>query len=249
MNDEFDMMWSDWISTDIEMKKTYVAKELLRCVEVKYPNTGNAEINDIFDRFYDKALTLNQKLSMMLYAQFNIKKVKQEFEITQNMEFPMLYGIANTELLFYFESMIVFARNALDVAATIYCDLIFDKRCDSFNSFSKSIIKSDDPLLVDIKDYFVSNGEDVISAYRLLCGSEKGRALRDIIIHQANVKLEYCEYKENSEKEHLFLMIKDSEPIDFDWFVSNFADEVVEILEKTNSCCEKYVKNKYVKNK
>ena len=59
-----------------------------------------------------------------------------------------------------------------------------------------------------MKEYFLKNSDDGLCAYRLLCGSEKGRALRDIIIHQANVNLIYSEYRENSEKERLFLILK-----------------------------------------
>ena len=51
--------------------------------------------------------------------------------------------------------------------------------------------------------------------------------------------MEYYEYKENSEKEHLFLEVKGIEPFDLDYFVSYFTEEVVDILGKTNECCKK----------
>ena len=116
--------------------------------------------------------------------------------------------MGKTGLLFYFESMIVFARNALDVAVFVYSDLFFDQRIDSFNKFVKKVKKSENPLLEDLKQYYIKAEEGEVSTLRLLCGSEKGRSLRDIIVHQANVHMEYYEYKENSEKEHLFLEVK-----------------------------------------
>lgn len=105
-------------------------------------------------------------------------------------------------MLFYFESMIIFARNALDIAAYVYGDILFNIRIDSFNKLIKKVRTSNDSLFQDLKKYLESDN----SVVRLLCGDEKGRALRDVIIHQANVRMNYYEYKENSEKEHFFFL-------------------------------------------
>ena len=80
-------------------------------------------------------------------------------------------------------------------------------------------------MLKKLGNYFRENDEGSFGVFRLLCGSERGRALRDIIVHQANTKLEYYEYKEDSEKERLYLILKDTDPIEFDWFISSFIDE------------------------
>ena len=242
--DEFGAMYDEWTTgKHMEIKKTFVARDIVECIEKKYPDTGDEKIDEMYDYLYDKALTAHQKLVMMMFAEYKIHKSKEEFESTQNMDIPTLCGMGNTKILFYVESMIVFARNALDVMSTIYSDLIFNIRLDSFNKFSKTVIKSEDSLLTNLKQYFTDNNNERLSAFRLLCGSEKGRALRDIIIHQANIRLEYHEYKENSEKESLFLRLKDMEPIDFEWFVSNFIEEVEEIFSITTSCCKKYLEN------
>ena len=132
--------------------------------------------------------------------------------------------------------MILFARNALDVAATVYSKLILNRRTDSYNEFSKRILSSDDPLLKELKTYLENHSNDTLSAFRLLCGTEKGRALRDIIVHQANINLQYLEYKENSDKERLFLILKDTYPIDFNNFVLVFLEDVEELFIKTNNC-------------
>ena len=239
LNDEFDMMYDDWMIMDsIKMKKSYSAKLLFQCVKKIYSDTDNDTAREEINYLYEKALVLHQKLLMMLYAEYNLHKVKSEFEISQNMEFPVLYGMEKTIILFYLESMIVFARNALDIAATIYSNLFFNKRMDSFNDFSKRIISSDNVQFKELKEHFTKHTDDGVNAYRLLCGSSRGRALRDIIIHQANVKLMYDEYKEYSEKERLFLVLKDEPPIDLDELVCNFIGEVDEIFRVTTECCE-----------
>lgn len=244
IHNDFDMMYDDWMTEEsIELRKTYVARDLIECINMKYPDKGDDNTNEQFNRFYDKALTVHQKLIMMIFAEYHFHKVKLEFEGTQNMSVPVLYGLGNTKILFYLESMILFARNALDVVAYIYSDLIFNTRMDSFNQFSKKVVKFDDIRLEKLKQYFINSAEDGLSVYRLLCGNEKGRALRDIIIHQANVRLEYHEYKENSEKEHLFLILKDMEPIDIDLFVEKFIDEVEEIVTVTTLCCKEFLEN------
>lgn len=231
-SDEFSSMYDDWMVSDsIGMKKTFVAKELMKYVKKKYPDTGNEEISKEYDCFYDKALAIHQKLNMMLYAEYNLRKVKADFEATQNMECPALYGLGKTQLLFYLESVIIFARCALDASATIFSDLIFNKREDSFNNFAKRIIKSEEASHEELKKFIIEQGEDELSAFRLLCGVTKGRALRDIIIHQANIRLEYYEYKENSDKEKLFIEIKGIEPVDFEWFVDYFSEDVIYLIE------------------
>ena len=190
-----------------------------------------------------KALAAHQKLAMMYFAEYNIHDVKSDFESTQNMECPALYGIGKTQILFYVESMILFARNALDVAATVYSKLIFNKRTDSYNEFSKRVISSNNSLLTELKSYLENHSGNTLSAFRLLCGTEKGRALRDIIVHQSNIKLAYLEYKENSEKERLFLILKDTEPVDFNCFITTFLEEVEELFSKTNNCLKATVEN------
>lgn len=77
-----------------------------------------------------------------------------------------------------------------------------------------------------------------------MCGDEKGRALRDVIIHQANVRMNYYEYKENSEKEHLFLELKCKPEIDIDLFVEIFIYNVLDLFYKVKVCCQKKLNDK-----
>lgn len=241
MFDDFDMISADWMS-DINIKKSYAARTILKCIKFKYSGNDDKDIKEKVNYLYNKVLTVHQKLTMMMFAEYHIKKAKNDFECKQNMDVPAFYGLDCTSILFYVESMIVFARNALDVAASVYNDLIFEKRSDSFNDFSKRILKSEEISLKKLKDYFEKSTQDKISVYRLLCGSKKGRALRDIIIHQANIKLEYLEYKESSEKERLFLVLKDFGALDFELFVAYFIKEVECIFHITSLCCMEYLK-------
>lgn len=234
---DFDMIYDDWMIIEtLDIKKSDVIKDMFKYVELKYSQLTDEESEKEYDYFLQKALAAHQKLAMMYFAEYNIHNVKSDFESTQNMEIPALYGVGKTQLLFYVESMILFARNALDVAATVYSKLILNRRTDSYNEFSKRILSSDDPLLKELKTYLENHSNDTLSAFRLLCGTEKGRALRDIIVHQANINLQYLEYKENSDKERLFLILKDTYPIDFNDFVSVFLEDVEELFIKTNNC-------------
>lgn len=241
---DFDMIYDDWmIIGTLDIKKSDVIKDMFKYVELKYSQSTDEESEKEYDYFLQKALAAHQKLAMMYFAEYNIHNVKSDFESTQNMDIPALYGVGKTRLLFYVESMILFARNALDAAATVYSKLILNRRTDSYNEFSKRIFSSDDPLLKELKTYLENHSNDTLSAFRLLCGTEKGRALRDIIVHQANINLQYLEYKENSDKERLFLILKDTYPIDFNSFVSVFLEDVEELFIKTNNCLKTKVES------
>jgi hypothetical protein len=162
MRSDFDMIYDDWmVFGTIDIKKSNAIKEMFECVALKYEHLDDDESNREYDYLLQKALAAHQKLAMMFFAEYNIHEAKSNFESTQNMTCPVLYGVGRTQILFYVESMILFARNALDVAATIYSKLILERRSDSFNDFSKRIIDADNPLFVDLKTYFENNRHNV----------------------------------------------------------------------------------------
>lgn len=242
--EEFEMLYDDWMILDcVEIKKNNIAKELSKCIELKYSSKKDTVTTDDDYYLYNKVLTLHQKIAMMQFAECNFHNEKYNFESSQNMDIPAFYGMGKTTILFYIESMILFARNALDISATICSDLIFEKRTDSFNEFSKWIMKSDARVLDGLKQYFEKQKTDNLSVFKLLCGTERGRALRDIIIHQANIKLDYCECQENSEKESMVLLLKDFEPMEVDAFMSWFVVEYDRLFNIVTSTCESYLKD------
>lgn len=54
--------------------------------------------------------------------------------------------------------------------------------------------------------------------------------------------MSYYEYKENSEKECVFLLLKDRKPLDINIFAVTFIQDVLRIFEEVNSCCKKITK-------
>lgn len=236
---DFDMFYDDWTTTeDVKLNEITLGKDLALLVDKKYPEGISDEVDERYNFFYNKALALQQKLVMIQYAEVCYHHAKMDFELTQNMTFPAFYGIGASKILFFVESIVIFARNALDVSASVYSDLLLGKREDSFNNLSKKILKNNDDRFADLKNSFERWGEDCTSAYRLLCGKTHGRALRDIIIHQSVIRLEYFEYKEDSEREKLFLVLKDMDPICLDDFIKDFIEDFFQIFKTCNSCCE-----------
>lgn len=241
---DFEMLYDDWMVTTSEKINSIIfAEDLVTYIEQKYPQ-NNCDNAESYNHFYDKALAMQQKFAMMQYAIHNYHLAKADFESTQNMTFPALYGLAKTKILFYVESAIIFARNTLDVSTSIYSDILFNCREDSFNKLCKKIDKQDNSIFNDFKAKKASWQKNCPNAFNLLCGTSKGRALRDIIIHQTNVNIEYDEYKENSEREKLFIILKDFGQIDLDLFISQFSLQLYNILSEFNILCKMVINNK-----
>lgn len=149
MNNDFEEFYDNWmITTGEKISPCIVVNELIECIRKKYPEKATKENDETYGRLYDKALAMQQKIAMMQYAVSNYHKSKKDFESTQNMDIPALYGMGKTKIIFYLESAIVFARNALDVGAYIYSNILLNCRKDSFNELCKKIEKNDDPTIV-----------------------------------------------------------------------------------------------------
>lgn len=197
---------------------------------LKYPYKCVTEEDRDYHRLCGRINACHQKLQMMHYAKRNAISWRKEFETTQNMTFPCLFGTDRTKLLFYAESTVLFARNALDVAAPVFSQLFFGRRIDSFNDLTKKIMKDTDAGVLQSYFTFLDSVPD--HAFRMLCGASRGRALRDIIVHQTNLNLAYAEYKVDSEKEKLFVIASDVAQIEFDLFLEIVCDGVEEMLGK-----------------
>lgn len=236
---ELQHIYDDWMDENIPQSN--VPYEMMDCLDAKYSGQirpafvfrSDEDSSDIEKEYYylrDKIVVCHQKLNMMQYARRNAIECRQEFETTQNMNFPALFGTDRTKILFYIESTVLLARNVLDVAATFFARLLLNRRTDSFNDLSKRLLKEKQQEYMPLQQYFNAAGDNPTHTYRLLCGVTRGRSLRDIIIHQTNIRIEYLEYRENSEKEKLFVIIKDTPPIEFDDLLTGLCAGVEEIL-------------------
>ena len=213
------------IAKDLKSKDLNVIDMLFDLVNLLNISDENKE------SLYNKALSCQDKINMMRFSSQKSLWFKAQFEATQNMDIPCLIGDDETELLFYTESTIIFARTALDVLTPIISQAVYKKREDSFNSFSKRIRNDLDERVEPLKRKFYDYENDETHACLLLCGSEKGRALRDQLIHQTTIKLDYLEYS-NSDKEMLFLLLnKGTLALPFDLFIPIFVYQVYGIIK------------------
>ena len=238
-------MWLDrneLVSLDLKLTSDY--GDIIPKIQIGYDLFNLIEHNTSIDtetkiNLKEKAVICYQKIKMMLFAEKCAIENLNEFEVSQNMEMPCLFGDDETTLLYHTESTILFARNALDVVATIFHCIAFHERNDSFNKFTKKILKDENDKFIYLKSYLCEIDKLDTHAFRLLCGSERGRSLRDQIVHQTNIKLEYDEYKEGSNKEKLFIVLYKGEiVICYREFMRNFVMEVVEMI---SSISQKFI--------
>lgn len=222
------------VSLDLKLTSEY--GDVIPKIQIGHDLFNLIENNTSIDReikiyLKEKAVICHQKIKLMLFAEKCAIENLNEFEISQNMEMPCLFGDDETMLFYHTESTILFARNALDIVATIFHYLVFHERNDSFNKFIKKILKDESDKFIYLKSYICEINKLDIHAFHLLCSSEKGRALRDQIAHQTNIRLDYYEYKEGSDKEKLFVVLNRGEIVlPYREFMRCFVMEVVEMI-------------------
>lgn len=182
---------------------------------------------------HSKIENYTRKLCMMDHAGEQAIMAERDFILTQNRDCPCLIWEDELNILYHLESMILFGRSALDIASNIFSSFLFKPygkvHIDSFNKLSKIIISSEEENLFELKERLVNMGQDEFSAFRLLCGKEKGRSLRDTIAHQTIIKVEYLESKENSEKKYCHIVINKL-PIPLEVFINLVCFGVFEII-------------------
>ncbi|QUH28213.1 hypothetical protein [Vallitalea guaymasensis] len=173
------------------------------------------------------------KLIMAIHA--GQKAIDKEFNfiLSQNKECPALFGEEEIDIVFYAESLILFSRAALDILATflgkILLEPIMTVRVDSFNKFIKSIHKIDNKALNGFKNLFDKEDENQFSWLKVLCGSSKGRAVRDQIVHQKNLNVYYAEYRTDSAKEKCFVECLGYK-LSLDYFINYMIDSLLNIV-------------------
>ena len=171
-----------------------------------------------------------RKLYMMHLAGEKTLLWEQEFISTQNREMPVLIWEDEIEMLYHLEAMILFGRSALDIGAYVFTRLLLppigQKRIDSFNDFSKNILKSNDEYSeLKVALQALENNEE--SWYRLLCGITKGRSLRDKIAHQTVIHIDYRETRPYSEKEYCHVILGKYQGVPLEKFITDLSSGVM----------------------
>jgi len=160
-----------------------------------------------------------RKILMMCVAAERAIHAEREFYSTTIQDAPALFGEHSIEIFYHLEAFILFARSSLDIAAGLFGHFVLagEKRYDSFNDLCKGIVKKAGgpevvlgdpprsvfpPFRTALPRCIARDQRDEFSWLSILCGSERGRALRDKIAHQTGFPLDYDEYSLMSEKEH-----------------------------------------------
>jgi hypothetical protein len=196
---------------------------------------------ELTDLLSAKLLDCCRKLSMMWLAGDKILETESEFYRSTTQDSPALFGEEAINLHYHLESMILFARSALDIASRIFGELLplpFQrKRFDSFNDLVKAITKGEKRLSVAV--LFDVLRSDPYSWLSLIADIEKGRSLRDKIVHQIGFPIEYMELNPNSEKESAVVMIdrKNFSYLPLPEFVNTLREGVVEGFFLLESIC------------
>lgn len=186
-----------------------------------------------------KLLTSCRKLCLMWTAGDNAVNAEQEFYAATFHETPALFGEDAINVHYHLEALILFARSSLDIAAGLFGFSLpapFPKgKFDSFNKLVKTIIKSLPDA--EISFAFKNMQKDQKSWFSILCGTEKGRSLRDKIVHQTEFPIDYTELNPPSEKERAIVRINRSEFLPLQEFINIVRNGVVANYLKFEELC------------
>jgi hypothetical protein len=182
-----------------------------------------------------------RKICMMCVASERAIHAEKEFYATTIKDAPALFGEHAIEIAYHLESFIFFARSSLDIAATIFGSFLFDgKRYDSFNDLSKDLVKrasegvevaenvGGSSIVEILARHILAHQKDDYSWLSTLCGSERGRALRDKIAHQTGFPIDYEELHLGSEKENAVVSLSAAFSMPLEDFVNSVRDGVVQ---------------------
>jgi len=160
-----------------------------------------------------------RKICLMWKAGNEALAEEEDFCSSTLKDAPALFGDDAINVYYHLEALILFARATLDIASGLFSCFIFEEKSyDSFNKFTKQLIRTfpNDEIS---QEYSRLRNED-ISWFSIICGTEKGRSLRDKIVHQTEFPIEYIEISDKSEKEYAHVRIGDNY-----FLLSKFIDE------------------------
>lgn len=223
----------------------------LPAVELYDAIEGYFEVSDeIFFKIQTKLEQSSRKLCMMWHASREALKAENDFYDTTIKEAPALFGQDAINVHYHLESMVLFARSALDVASTTFGWTLPDpfpkNQYDSFNKIIKKISQNPPEGLGE----FISNlRDDETSWLSLVAGTSRGRSLRDKLAHQTSFPIEYAELRPPSEKEYAVVNLGGN-LIPLEEFIDMFCHGVIDGYLKIESYCLKHIEfvNKIVIN-
>jgi hypothetical protein len=127
------------------------------------------------------------------------------------------------------ESLVVFARSALDIASRLFGELLpgpFEsKRFDSFNDLVKAIIASSEPP--GLAATFKVLRDDPFSWLSFVADIQKGRSLRDKLVHQIGFPFACKELHPPREKESAVVYIGEDRYVPLPQFVDTLRGGVI----------------------
>lgn len=195
-------------------------------------------------RLQAKLVASCRKLCMVQYAIDRAGPAEQTIYDTSYRDAMAWFGESLVELNFYLEAAVLYARAALDVATPVFSLLMPDplprKETDSFNEFTKRIANCDVESAIARRFKSLRNEEE--QWFGWLVGYERGRSLRDKLVHQMEFPLDARELHSPSERETLVVRLGEGSLTP-----SKFFDELLQgICSVFVDCevqCEKFLQN------
>jgi hypothetical protein len=180
-----------------------------------------------------------RKLCLMWQAGDWALEAEAEFYSSALKESPVLSGTDAVNVIYHLEAFVLFARSSCDVASDIFGSFLpppFRKnRFDSFNKLTKKIIEQGPE---DLTRYFQLLRDSETSWLSIISGSNRGRALRDLISHQIEFPIEYADYKSNTDKEYPIVLLPNKNWMPLDEFIRQLRFGVIDgFLKIEQSCC------------
>jgi hypothetical protein len=160
-----------------------------------------------------KVLQYCRRLHFMHIAGQKALRRESKFIARLDHASPSLTWPEELEILYHLEGMVLYGRCALDAIAHVSNALLFRGGDgmfieDRFFEFSKRILKSRMDVLADLKESLTDSSGEQPSWFRLLCGTESGRSLRDRLSYQRIARIEYLESRPGDEMEVCHAVIK-----------------------------------------
>jgi hypothetical protein len=170
-----------------------------------------------------------RKMIMMWVAGDRAIEAEAQFYSATYHDSPALFGEEAVNLHYHLESFVLFARSALDIASRLFGELLPEpfqkKRFDSFNDLVKSIMASSQPP--GLAATFESLRDNPFSWLSFVADIQKGRSLRDKLVHQIGFPIEYMELRPPSEKESAVVFLGKDKYLPLPQFVNTLREGVI----------------------